>query len=183
MQQNHGPQNAHQLSNWQRLLSLVSVLIATFFIAACAQSTLVSGQNDIKKQVKTNEFTGRISLLIQNEPPQSFAGGFTLLGNAQVGEMTLTTPLGNIVAVLRWQPGLAELDNGSQKRQYPSVEAMLEATTGAAIPMSALFAWLQGDQATAPGWLADTTRSAEGRINALRHTPLPQAQLRIVLDQ
>ncbi len=168
---------------WLRLLLLASLLFTTIFIAACAQSTLATGQNSSQTAKKTNEFNGRISLLIQSEPTQSFSGGFALLGNAQSGEMTLTTPLGNIAAVLRWQPGLAQLDNGSQKRQYPSAEAMIEATTGAAIPLGALFAWLQGEQATAPGWLADTSRSADGRISAQRTAPLPQAQLRIVLDQ
>jgi outer membrane lipoprotein LolB len=46
-----------------------------------------------------------------------------------------------------------------------------------------LFAWLRGEAATAPGWQADVSRHAEGRINAQRNDPAPPAQLRIVLER
>lgn len=167
----------------QRLLGFISLLIATILIAGCAIPISASSQNTNRNAVKINEYNGRISLQIQSEPRQSFTGGFTLLGDAQNGEMTLVTPLGNIAAVLRWQPGFAQLDSGGKKRQYPSVESMIEATTGAAIPLQALFAWLQGQPASAPGWQADTSRIQEGRITAERTEPQPLAQLRIVLDQ
>ena len=55
--------------------------------------------------------------------------------------------------------------------------------TGAAVPMSALFAWLRGDNASASGWTADLSRQSEGRITATRSQPAPKAELRIVLDQ
>lgn len=166
-----------------RLLGFIASLVATILIAGCAYPTPAKDQKSSQNTTKTNEYNGRISLQILSEPRQSFTGGFALLGNAQDGEMTLVTPLGNIAAVLRWQPGFAQLDSGGQKRQYPSVESMIEATTGAAIPLQALFAWLQGQQANAPGWRADTSRIEEGRISAQRSSPLPEAQLRIVLDQ
>lgn len=121
-------------------------------------------------------------MLVQSEPVQSFSGGFDLQGNAQSGELTLTTPLGSTAAVLRWAPGLAQLESGGQTQQYSSVQAMLERTTGAAIPLEALFAWLRGQSATVPGWQPDVSRFAEGRISALRTDPAPPAQLRIVLE-
>jgi outer membrane lipoprotein LolB len=114
---------------------------------------------------------------------QSFAGGFELQGNPAAGQLSLFTPLGSTAAVLRWSPGLAELQNGSNTQQYPSVQAMLELTTGAAIPLEALFAWLRGEAAQAPGWQADLSRHTEGRISALRSDPAPSAQLRIVLEK
>jgi outer membrane lipoprotein LolB len=133
--------------------------------------------------MESNSYTGRISLTVQSEPVQTFAGGFDLLGTVAAGELSLFTPLGSTAAVLRWSPGVAELQNAGQTQQYPSVQAMLERTTGAAIPLEALFAWLRGEAATAPGWQADLSRHAEGRINAQRNDPAPPAQLRIVLER
>jgi outer membrane lipoprotein LolB len=63
------------------------------------------------------------------------------------------------------------------------VEAMLARTTGAAIPLPALFAWLRGQAAQAPGWQADVSRHSEGRVNAQRSDPAPTAKLRIVLER
>ncbi len=105
------------------------------------------------------------------------------MGNPVAGQLSLFTPLGSTAAVLRWSPGLAELQNGSNTQQYPSVQAMLELTTGASIPLDALFSWLRGQAATAPGWQADVSRHADGRISALRSEPAPPAQLRIVLER
>ena len=167
---------------FRRLVALLSVLFATLFIAACATSTVPSGINASQNGSK-NEYNGRISLLIRSEPSQSFAGGFNLLGNPQEGQMTLTTPLGNVAAQLRWQPGMAVLQSGGGQQQYPSVQAMLLAATGAAVPIDALFAWLRGEQVTAPGWLADTSQSTRGRISAQRSDPQPGVVLRIVLEQ
>lgn len=120
---------------------------------------------------------------MQSEPVQSFSGGFDLQGSAQLGELTLTTPLGSTAAVLRWAPGMAQLESGGQTQQYSSVQAMLERTTGAAIPLDALFAWLRGQSAPAPGWQPDVSRYAEGRISAQRTAPAPPAQLRIALER
>ncbi|MGH8848742.1 MAG: hypothetical protein ACREXQ_16075, partial [Polaromonas sp.] len=59
----------------------------------------------------------------------------------------------------------------------------MEQATGAALPLGALFAWLQGDNASVNGWSADLSRHGEGRITATRAQPAPQADLRVVLDQ
>ena len=164
-----------------RFSALFVIFFAILFIAACATPTEPNGLNSLKNGLD-NEFNGRISLVIQSEPSQSFAGGFSLLGNPQEGQMTLTTPLGNVAAQLRWQPGMAVLQSGGGQQQYPSVQAMLLAATGAAVPIDALFAWLRGEQVTAPGWLADTSQSSRGRISAQRSDPQPGVVLRIVLE-
>ena len=132
-----------------------------------------------------NEFwAGRISLSIKSEPEQSFSAGFELKGRSERGELTLISPLGNVLGVLRWAPGEAELDSGNRNIQrFDSVDALMAQATGAAVPLSALFAWLQGDNATASGWSADLSRHGEGRIFATRMQPMPQADLRVMLDQ
>ena len=155
-------------------------LFATIFIAGCARPISATGMNDLK-----NEFwTGRISLQVQSEPAQSFSAGFELKGQPERGELTLISPLGNVLGVLRWSPSEAVLDSGNQKIQhFDSINALMAQATGAAVPLSALFAWLQGDNASVSGWKADLSRRSEGRISATRVQPTPQADLRVVLDQ
>ena len=156
------------------------VLIAMFLIAGCAGNQGAGGQFDPQRE----EWAGRISLQVASEPAQSFSASFELKGRAEIGELTLISPLGNVLAVLRWSPGQALLDRGSQDVQrFASVDELMERATGAAIPLTALFAWLQGTNATASGWVADLTRHGEGRVSARRTLPAPEANLRVVLDQ
>ncbi len=156
------------------------VLIAMFLIAGCAGNQRATGRYDPQRE----EWTGRISLQVASEPVQFFSASFELKGRAENGELKLISPLGNVVAVLRWSPGQAQLDRGSQDIQlFASVDELMERATGAAIPLPALFAWLQGDNASASGWVADLTRHGEGRFGARRTLPAPEAYLRVVLDQ
>lgn len=155
-------------------------LIAMFLVAGCARSPWTTTKNE----PDTGFWAGRISLQIQGEPAQSFHAGFELKGRPERGELTLISPLGSILGVLRWSPSEAVLDSGDQKtRRFDSVEALMTQATGAAIPMSALFAWLHGDNASISGWSADLSRQAEGRITARRLLPAPEADLRLVLDR
>ena len=162
-----------------RFLLVYGCLFATILIAGCARPISTTALNGPTKEL----WTGRISLHVQSEPEQSFSAGFELKGKPDRGELTLISPLGNVLGVLRWSPGKAELDSGNQNVQhFDSVDALMAKTTGAAVPLSALFGWLQGDNANVSGWLADLSRHGEGRISARRTQPAPQADLRIVLD-
>lgn len=125
-----------------------------------------------------------MSLQVENEPSQSFSASFELKGRPERGELTLTSPLGNVLGILRWAPGEATLDQGGKPPQnFASVDELTERATGAVLPVNALFAWLQGDNAAVPGWSADLTRQADGRIFAKRSQPTPPAELRVVLDR
>ena len=94
----------------------------------------------------------------------------------------LNSPLGNTVLAARWSPEQATLYSGSETRSYASIDALIEQSTGAALPVAALFDWLAGKNTQSNGWAADLTRQPEGRIQARRLQPLPQTELRIVLD-
>jgi len=154
-------------------------LFATILVAGCARPISATALNDSKKEF----WAGRISLHVQSEPEQSFSAGFELKGKPERGELTLISPLGNVLGVLRWSPGEAVLDSGNQKIQrFDSVDALMAQATGAAVPLGALFAWLQGENANVSGWSADLSRHGEGRISAKRAQPAPQADLRVVLD-
>jgi outer membrane lipoprotein LolB len=163
-----------------RLAIVFASLFAAFLIAGCAQLPRAAAQDGLKGEF----WTGRISLLVQSEPPQSFSASFELKGRAERGELSLISPLGNVLGVLRWSPGEAMLDSGNGNVQrFVSVDELMAQATGAAVPLDALFAWLQGDNAAASGWSADLSRQKEGRISAKRTAPAPQADLRVVLDQ
>lgn len=171
---------ADRIASSARTLILYSILlIATFFIAGCAHKTRASGLND----TQSGPWAGRISLQVQSDPPQSIFAGFELKGTPEKGELTLVSPIGSVIGVLRWSPGEAVLESGREIRSFASVDSLLAQTTGAAIPVTALFAWLEGNNISQYGWTADLSRQSEGRITAKRTDPAPQAELRIILDQ
>ena len=169
---------------WLRLsVQIVTFLFATLLIAACAHKQGATGINDTQNEVKNSFWAGRISLQVQSEPVQAFFAGFELKGQAETGELTLISPLGSILAVMRWSPGEAVLEQGGSAKRFASKDELLAQTTGAAVPVSALFDWLVGINTNAPGWTADLSQQAGGRISAKRNEPAPQADLRIVLDK
>ncbi len=158
---------------------LAGLVFAVFLIAGCAHGTGTTGVNDAENRL----WAGRISLHIESEPPQAFFASFELKGQAEQGELSLTSPIGSVLGVMRWSPTEATLESGGQVKQYASVDVLLEQTTGAAVPVSALFDWLKGNNTSLNGWTADLSRQNTGRIDAVRLAPLPQTRLRIVLDQ
>lgn len=132
--------------------------------------------------LRADQWAGRLVLHIHDTPAQRHSATFELLGNAQNGELTLLNPLGTTVAQARWAPGLAQLEQGSQTQSYSDMPSLLQAATGAALPLEAVFDWLQGVATHTPGWDVDLTQHAQGRIRASRSMPQPSVQLLIVLQ-
>lgn len=152
---------------------------AALLLSACATPSSRTASSGTAPQ----SWSGRLSLRIDSEPAQSFAALFDLRGKPDAGELTLTSPIGSILAVLRWSPGEALLINGGQTKRYASLDALIEAATGAAIPVAALFGWLEGRNDTVPGWRPDLGQVDRGRLQATRESPQPQADLRIVFER
>ena len=148
-------------------------------IAGCATPAAPAASFDPER----NEWSGRLGLTVAAEPPQSFSASFHLSGSAEAGELTLTSPLGNILAAMQWQPGEALLRQGEQTRRYESLDTLAQEATGTPLPVRALFGWLRGQPQSVPGWRADLSRLPEGRLSAQRLMPLPTAELRVVLDR
>jgi outer membrane lipoprotein LolB len=167
-----------QLFLSRRTLAFTGLAASALILSGCA-NTLTS----INKQNQTDVWAGRLSLQIRTEPAQAFFAGFELRGNAQQGELSLTSPIGSTLGVMRWSPGQATLTTGGEIKRYSSTDELLEKSTGAAIPLSALFDWLRGTNTVLSGWTADLSRQPEGRIDATRSSPAPLTQLRIVLNQ
>jgi len=151
--------------------------VALLSLAGCAQLRPSTGP------MATNAWSGRMSLRVDSDPVQTFSALFELHGSPETGELSLTTPIGNTLAQLHWTPGEALLRNGSETRRYGSVDALIEAATGAAIPVGALFGWLEGRNDPVPGWRPDLAQLASGRLQAVREAPLPRADLRIVFER
>ena len=125
---------------------------------------------------------GRLAIRVESEPVQVFSAAFELSGNAPAGALTLFTPLGTTAAALSWTPEGSTLRSNAEVRQFPTLEALMRQTLGAELPITALFAWLAGDTATSAGWQVDLSQRPNGRITVRRQSPLPMAELRVVLD-
>ncbi|KQX24349.1 lipoprotein insertase outer membrane protein LolB [Variovorax sp. Root434] len=151
---------------------------ALLAVAGCAQ---LSGGPSTR--TPSDSWSGRMSLRIDSEPVQTFAALFELRGSAETGDLTLTTPIGSTLAQLHWAPGEALLKDGSKTRRFDSVDALIEAATGAAIPVGALFGWLAGRNDPVPGWKPDLAQLGNGRLQAVRESPSPRADLRIVFER
>jgi outer membrane lipoprotein LolB len=152
-------------------------LLLALALAGCAQAPVRPPPSEA-----TNSWSGRLALQVEDPRAQSFAAGFELTGNAQAGEMKLTNPLGGTLAVLAWAPGSAMLRSGNETRQFSSLEALAAQVTGTPIPVAALFDWLRGIHTPVPGWQADLSQLAQGRLRAQRTDPLPIADLRLAFD-
>lgn len=154
--------------------ALFGMLIA-MSLAGCAAPKMQSSPG-------VASWNGRLALSLASDPPQSYSAGFDLQGSPQAGQLLLATPLGTTLATVTWAPGRAEMVQGNTTTQRPSLEELTADLGGAAVPVEALFAWLQGQPAVVDGWEADLSRRAEGRITAKRVQPLPAAELRLVFE-
>ena len=149
------------------------------FLAGCATPR----QPKYTATSTRENWSGRLSLRVEGEASQSFASLFDLRGSPERGTLTLTSPIGSTLAELRWTPTEALLLNGNQTRRFDSVDALVLAATGAAVPVRALFAWLDGRDEGVAGWRPDLSQLADGRLNAVRETPSPRAELRVIFDR
>ena len=145
-------------------------------LGACAQPPLATN-------AAHQQWSGRLALKADTDPPTTLSAAFELQGNATQGQLTLFNPLGNAIARLQWLPEHALLIQGSNRRESPSLATLVQELTGSPLPIQALFAWLQGDPVQASGWQVDLEHLKDGRLLATRTSPPPPAQLRIVLQR
>lgn len=131
---------------------------------------------------KVNEWSGRLSLQVQTQPPQQLNASFALQGGATQGQLDVLSPLGTTLASLQWSPQNVVLRQGDQAKRFESLSQMTERLTGAQLPMDALFDWLQGVPTPVPGWQADLSQREVGWLLATRQAPAPTVTLKIKLD-
>ncbi|WP_291142954.1 lipoprotein insertase outer membrane protein LolB [Hydrogenophaga sp.] len=128
-------------------------------------------------------WTGRLAVRVDSVPAQAFSADFVLSGRPVEGELRLSTPLGQTIAIVRWSATKAEMQRGNEFTTRENLDRLTTELTGAPLPVAALFDWLGGRDTPQGGWQVDLSRHADGRLVARRAQPLPSAELRLVLDQ
>ena len=156
--------------------ALISIVLLAVALGGCAAPARLAPADD-------NHWSGRLALQVDSDPPQSYAGGFELLGSPEQGELLLSSPLGQTLAVVRWSASGAELRQGERLTRSASLDDLTRSLTGTAMPVAAMFDWLRGRDTRANGWEADVSRHQEGRVMARRTQPLPAAQLRLIVQR
>jgi outer membrane lipoprotein LolB len=155
----------------------VWVLCALLLLAGCANQTVL--QKSLED--KDAHWQGRLAVKVFSKPVQAFSATFELQGRPTKGELVLISPLGTTLAHMLWAPGSATLISGSKEEQFDSLAALARSTTGTDLPVTSLFAWLQGQAEETDGWSVDLSELSEGRIMA-RHVEDVTAELKIILD-
>ena len=156
-------------------------LFTIFLIAGCAIPPSPREQN-------IPNWHGRLSMQVQalpDEPQsqrQSFSAAFALQGSPQVGHLTFYSPLGSTAAAIHWTAEFASLEAQGETRTFAGLNPLIQHLLGTDLPVSALFAWLSGQELAVMGWEVNLTQFAQGKITAQRLEPLPQAKLRVILD-
>ncbi len=154
--------------------------------------------NDLPDDAPT--LAGRLALRVAprgSEPARSTSAHFELRGDARLGELRLTTPLGTTAAHARWAPGQVSLLTGDGSREFDSLDALATEALGEALPLAALFDWLRGKPwpgaESAPlanasgngfeqlGWAVDLARLSDGWVQ-IHRAAAPAVDLRVILD-
>jgi outer membrane lipoprotein LolB len=158
------------------------VLLIGLILTGCATpSRTVKPQST--EHASMSEWQGRISVQVQGDAPSSMTASFLLRGDAKNGELDLYSPLGTTLGVLQWTPLRVQLSDGGKQQYFNSLAELTEKATGAALPVDAIFGWLQGREVPATGWQPDLSAVSQGTLNARRTAPAPEVTLRIKLDQ
>jgi outer membrane lipoprotein LolB len=160
-----------------------SICLTTGAVLLGALTGCANPVRQLTPTTDTSYWSGRMSVHVLDSPPQTTSGSFELQGNADNGELVLLTPLGNIVARVQWDASHAKITQGSQTRQADSLDSLIQDLLGTNLPIAALFDWLNGQETRTQGWSADLSARSNGKILAHRTSPLPEASLRIVLDE
>jgi outer membrane lipoprotein LolB len=158
-----------------------AVLLATAL--ALGLSACQSLPTPSSASVSATRWNGRLALNVQSDPPQQWAAGFELQGQPSLGQLRVLSPVGTVVVVLNWDPASATLRTADREVAFSNLDELTRAAMGQPLPLAALFDWLEGKPTAVEGWTVDLSRHAQGRIVALRHTPAPAAELRVVIDK
>jgi len=113
----------------------------------------------------------------------AYTAGFELTGSALRGRLVLTSVLGNTLARLQWSETSVSLQTTGEAQQFASLADLVQQATGTDLPLTSLFIWLRGEPASAPGWEADLSGLAEGRLSARSVGAQKQSDIKIVLER
>lgn len=167
---------------------LSTLLLAAGLVAGCATAP--------PADPSAASISGRLAVQVpqpvdSNAEPRSMSAAFELRGDARLGELNLSGPLGNTLAQARWHDGEAELLTNDGTRKFASLDEMSQQMLGEPLPLAALIDWLRGRPwPAAPsyandagfqqlGWQIDLRRYAEGALVAERAAPATTVRVRL----
>jgi outer membrane lipoprotein LolB len=161
-----------------RALSAVLLVL----LCACAQAPR-QADNSHSLATPIGHWEGRLTMRIVKNPPEQFSTAFEMSGHAEQGQLHLLSPLGTTLAVVRWNPQGASLQQGGEIQQFASMDELTQRLTGAALPLPQLLTWLDRAGPSVAGWeiKADVLKSGR-RVWAERQQPQPPLQLTLLLD-
>jgi outer membrane lipoprotein LolB len=119
----------------------VTAVLLALALAGCAQVPKAPAPADAAARL-----SGRISVTVAGDVHHRGTGGaasFELFGGPQAGQLELTTPLGSLVARATWAPGLVTLQTPQEERRFETLDELTRDLLGEAVPVAALFDWLQ----------------------------------------
>jgi len=157
----------------------------------CALLVLLTSCSNVPRHVAvdptnpeaTGHWEGRLNLRIANNPPEQFSTAFEMTGRPEKGQLSLLSPLGTTLAMVRWNPQGASLQQGSEVQNFASMNELTLHLTGAALPLPQLMAWLDRTGPPVNGWQINAQAMPSGRrVMAYRQQPLPALQLTVLLD-
>ena len=176
------------------LAARCTALLAALAVAACANlppSPAPSGDT----------LTGRLAVRVDasdGAAARSMSAAFELQGDARIGRLNLSTPLGSMVAQARWAPGSVVLATPQGETSYDDLDALTREVLGESLPLAALFDWLRGrpwpgaaSSATVPpaepgfvqlGWVVNLARFDEATV-AARRDQAPVVTVRAKMDR
>ncbi len=144
--------------------------------------------------------SGRLSVRVdatESAAARAMNAGFELEGSASTGRLGLATPLGTLLAQVRWAPGQVLLTTPQGETAYPDLERLTAELLGESLPVAALFDWLRGRPwpaapsepnapGTAPGfqqlgWAINLAGFGEALVLARRDRP-PVVTVRAKID-
>ena len=162
---------------WHALSAVMLVLLS-----ACAHSPRQAA-NHTSSMALMGHWEGRLTLRVAKNPPEQFSTAFEMSGHAEQGQLHFLSPLGTTLAVVRWNPQGASLQQNSDIQQFTSMNELTQRLTGAALPLPQLLIWLDRAGPAVAGWEVKAEVLKNGRrVLAERQQPLPALQLTLLLD-
>lgn len=124
--------------------------------------------------------TGRLSVQATGSSGRAAGGNasFELSGNPNAGQLELSTPLGNLMARARWRAESVLLQTPNSERSFESMDELTRELLGEAIPVAALFDWLQGRP-----WPQAPSRPLASSTGSSAHAGFEQLSWRVDLTQ
>ncbi|WP_354329654.1 MULTISPECIES: lipoprotein insertase outer membrane protein LolB [unclassified Undibacterium] len=126
------------------------MILFSFFLSltlsGCASTPRQTNASPDRQYQENLQITGRISVQYQqNDKEQTLPGSFEWQQTATSTNITLLSPLGQVIATIQQTPTGASMQQAGKATRYASdLDSLLNDSLGWALPVSGLRDWLQG---------------------------------------